>query len=66
MYYFGFDLVISFISMEQRLARSRCYRLLFVFEHFFYSSAIDNIYSSFGDVNSLMFNYDEYFWLCCV
>ncbi len=48
--------LFSFFSMEQRLARSRCYRLLFVFEHFFYSSAIDNIYSSFEAVNSLMFN----------
>lgn len=38
--------------MEQRLARSRCYRYVFVFEHFFYSSAIAILYGHFSTVNN--------------
>ena len=39
-----FGLVLAFkvfalVFMEQRLARSRCFWVVFVFEHFFYSSA---------------------------
>lgn len=43
--------------MEQRLARSRCYRFVFVFEHFFYSSARLILYSLFWTVNTITVNF---------
>ena len=35
------------LFMEQRLARSRCFCVVFVFEHFFYSSAMTILYAQF-------------------
>lgn len=40
--------------MEQRLARSRCNRDVFVFEHFIYSSAIHILYTDFNSVNTFL------------
>lgn len=38
LFYFGvFDFTSVIVFMEQRLARSRCLHVVFVFEHFFYS-----------------------------
>jgi len=39
--------VLGLVFLEQRLARSRCYRCVFVFEHFFCSSAEPILYSHF-------------------
>lgn len=50
---FGLNVLVWF-SLEQRLARSRCYRCVFVFEHFFYSSAKAILYSQFWAVNTFM------------
>jgi len=53
-------LIIGFwrsFFLEQRLARSRCYRDVFVFEHFFYSSAKLILYIAFLTVNRLMINF---------
>jgi hypothetical protein len=51
-----FGLVFGFCDgcffMEQPLARSGCYRCLFVFEHFFYSSAEPILYSQNRPVNN--------------
>jgi hypothetical protein len=41
-----------FFFVEQRLARSRCYRCVFVFEHFFYSSATGILAGQKSAVNS--------------
>jgi len=43
--------------MEQRLARSRCYRCVFVFEHFFYSSADLIVVGIFSIVNKIVLNF---------
>ena len=48
----SFGFVFGLVFMEQPLARSGCYGGVFVFEHFFYSSATHILYSQKSTVNS--------------
>ena len=39
IYFLVFLFLLTLFLVEQRLARSRCYEVVFVFEHLIYSSA---------------------------
>lgn len=54
------------VFMEQRLARSRCFRFVFVFEHFFYSSATHILAGHKGTVNSSHANFLTIFFSLCI
>jgi len=45
---------VNLLNKEQRPARSRCYRYVFVFEYLIYSSTINILYRNYTYVNNII------------
>ncbi len=58
MYFSFYFLPCRAFCLEQRLARSRCYEGVFVFEYLICSSTIDILLISLDDVNTFMHKKD--------